>query len=129
MEYWYGKDRKSPWLSVQGRTVLEQWSLPGGHIKFGQSVLDTARCETMEEIGAKIENLEVLGFTEDIALDNHYITVCFQPGSASGELRNPDAEFTESGLFKMDDLPEPLFISFRNLMNGKLMPKPLKLGQ
>ena len=100
------------------------WSPPGGHVEFGESVLDTARRETMEEIGAEIENLEVLG----IAQDNHYITVWVRSDWASGELKTRDAEFTESGLFKMDDLPEPLFISFRNLMNGKLMPKPLKLG-
>ena len=72
----------------------------GGHVEFGESVLDTARRETMEEIGAKIENLEVLGFTEDIALDNHYITVWVRSDWASGELKTRDAEFTESGLLK-----------------------------
>jgi ADP-ribose pyrophosphatase YjhB (NUDIX family) len=55
----YGKETKSHWLSVQGRTVLDQRSPPGGHVEFGESVLDTARCETMEEIGTEIENLEV----------------------------------------------------------------------
>jgi ADP-ribose pyrophosphatase YjhB (NUDIX family) len=124
----YGKETKSHWLSVQSRTVLEQRSPPGDHVEFDESVLDTARRETMEEIGTEIENLEVLGFTEDIAQDNHYITVWVRSDWASGELKTRDAEFTESGLFKMDDLPEPLFISFRNLMDGKLMPKPLKLG-
>ena len=82
----------------------------------------------MEEIGTEIENLEVLGFTEDIAQDNHYVTVWVRSDWASGELKISDTEFTESGFFKMDDLPEPLFISFRNLIEDKLMPKPLKLG-
>ena len=104
------------------------WSPPGGHVEFGESVIETARRETMEEIGTEIENLEVLGFTEDIAKDNHYVTVWVRSDWASGELKISDTEFTESGFFKMDDLPEPLFISFRNLIEGKLMPKPLKLG-
>jgi 8-oxo-dGTP diphosphatase len=104
------------------------WSPPGGHVEFGESTIETARRETMEEIGTEIENLEVLGFTEDIAKDNHYVTVWVRSDWASGELKISDTEFTESGFFKMDDLPEPLFISFRNLIEGKLMPKPLKLG-
>lgn len=104
------------------------WSPPGGHVESGESVLETARRETMEEIGTEIENLEVLGFTEDISQDNHYITVWVRSDWASGELKTRDTEFTESGLFKMGDLPEQLFISFRNLVEGKLMPKPAKLS-
>lgn len=102
------------------------WSPPGGHVEFGESVLETARRETMEEIGIEIENLEVLGFTEDVAEVNHYITVWVRSDWASGELKTSDMEFTVSGFFKMDDLPEPLFISFRNLIDGRLLPKPFE---
>jgi 8-oxo-dGTP diphosphatase len=99
-----------------GSYGLGTWSPPGGHVEFGESVLETARRETMEEIGTEIENLEVLGFTEDIAQDNHYVTVWVRSDWASGELKTSDMEFTESGFFKIDDLPEPLFISFTNRM-------------
>lgn len=102
------------------------WSPPGGHVEFGESVLETARRETMEEIGIEIENLEVLGFTEDVAEVNHYITVWVRSDWASGELKTSDMEFTVSGFFEMDDLPEPLFISFRNLIDGRLLPKPFE---
>ena len=63
------------------------WSPPGGHVEFGESTFETARRETMEEIGTEIENLEVLGFTEDIAKDNHYVTVWVWSDWASGELK------------------------------------------
>jgi 8-oxo-dGTP diphosphatase len=122
------KGDKVALVKRSGSHGLGTWSPPGGHVEFGESVLETARRETMEEIGTEIENLEVLGFTEDVAEGNHYITVWVRSDWASGELKTSDMEFTESGFFKMDDLPEPLFISFRNLIDGKLLPKPLKLG-
>lgn len=102
------------------------WSPPGGHVEFGESALDTARRETMEEIGVEIKNLEILGFTEDITPDKHYITVWVSADWASGEPKATDTEFTESGFFEMDCLPASLFVSFRNLLEGRSMPKSKK---
>jgi 8-oxo-dGTP diphosphatase len=104
------------------------WSPPGGHVEFGECVFETAIRETMEETGLTIKNLDVLGFTEDITPDKHYITVWVCADWASGELKSSDLEFTESGFFNIDDLPNPLFISFQNLLEGKLMPKSVNLS-
>jgi 8-oxo-dGTP diphosphatase len=50
----------------------DTWSPPGGHDEFGETALETARRETREKIGVEIENLEILGFTEDI---KHMISI------------------------------------------------------
>jgi 8-oxo-dGTP diphosphatase len=105
------------------------WSPPGGHVEFGECVFETAHRETMEEIGVWIDHLDILGFTEDITLDKHYITVWVCTDWASGELKSSDLEFTESGFFNVDDLPNPLFISFQNLLEGNLMPKSVNLSR
>ena len=105
------------------------WSPPGGHVEFGERVLETAIRETMEETGVTIKNLDVLGFTEDITPDKHYITVWVCADWASGDLKSSDLEFTESGFFDVDDLPNPLFISFQNLLEGELMPKSVNLSR
>jgi 8-oxo-dGTP diphosphatase len=99
------------------------WSPPGGHLEFGERILDAAGRETMEEAGIEIENLEILGFTEDITPDKHYLTAWVRADWASGDLKTEDAEFTESGFFEIGSLPEDLFISFRNLLDGKMIPK------
>lgn len=104
------------------------WAPPGGHVEFGECASETARRETMEEIGVKIENLKILGFTEDITQDKHYITVWVRADWASGEVKASDIEFTESGFFKIDELPDRLFVAFRNLLEGKLMPKSVDLS-
>ena len=103
----------------------DTWSPPGGHIEFGESALEAARRETMEEIGVEIGNLKVLGFIEDISKDygTHYITIWVQSVWVSGELKAEDVEFTESGYFDIENPPKPLFISFKNLLEGKMMPE------
>ncbi len=98
------------------------WAPPGGHIEFGETILETAHRETFEEIGVKIKNLEILGFTEDIEKNSHYITIWVQANWSEGEMKSSDIEFTEGGYFEMNNLPDPLFVPFRNLQDGKIKP-------
>jgi len=101
------------------------WAPPGGHLEFGELALDAARRETREEIGVEIDNLEILGITEDISEEygTHYITIWIQSDLVSGELKASDVEFTESGFFDLSHPPGPLFIPFKNLLEGKLTPR------
>ncbi|HWQ20305.1 MAG TPA: NUDIX domain-containing protein [Methanotrichaceae archaeon] len=119
------KDGKIALIKRAGSFGAGTWSPPGGHVEFGELALDAACRETAEEIGIKIKGLEILGFVEDISAeyDTHYITVWAQSQWASGELKPKDVEFTESGYFSINDLPEPVFISFKNFLDGKLLPK------
>ncbi len=119
------KEGKIALIKRSGQYGPGTWAPPGGHIEFGEFALDAAVRETMEEVGVKIKNIDVLGFTEDLSptYDTHYITIWTKADWASGELKESDIEFTESGFFDINNLPEPLFISFKNLMNGKLLPR------
>ena len=118
------KEEKVALIKRAGKYGADTWAPPGGHMEFGESALVAACRETMEEIGVEIKNMVVLGFTEDFSeeWDTHYITIWVQSDWASGELKDVDIEFTESGFFDMNDLPMPLFISFENLLAGKLLP-------
>lgn len=118
------KEGKVALIKRAGKYGANTWAPPGGHMEFGESALSTACRETMEEIGVEIKNMVVLGFTEDFSAEwnTHYITIWVQSDWASGELKDIDIEFTESDFFNMEDLPEPLFISFENLVSGKLLP-------
>jgi 8-oxo-dGTP diphosphatase len=101
------------------------WAPPGGHVDFGESVIETGRREVKEEVGIEAGDLKVLGFTEDFfeKEGKHYITVWLEGGWLTGELKKSDREFTEIGLFGMKDLPEPLFLTFKNFIEGKLLPR------
>ena len=123
------KDGKIALIKRFGHYGSGTWAPPGGHVEFGEFALEAAIRETMEEIGVEIKNINVLGFTEDLsaAYDTHYITIWTRADWASGELKATDIEFNESGFFDMNNLPEPLFISFKNLVDGKLLPEKVLL--
>jgi 8-oxo-dGTP diphosphatase len=56
-----------------------EWSLPGGHLEFGESVADCARREVLEELGVSLKGnvAPIPFFSEDQFPDHgkHYITL------------------------------------------------------
>lgn len=45
------------------------WSVPGGHLEFGESFEDTARREVKEETGVDIKNVRFGAVTNDHFID------------------------------------------------------------
>ena len=63
-------------LQRQGSHGAGEWSFPGGHLEFGESVIDCAIRETDEEIGVKLTHCRHLYFyTEDSFPGKQYITI------------------------------------------------------
>ena len=73
----------------------------------------------------KIKNLKVLGFTEDLFKKEkkHYITIWVNSDWKSGQSKPIDREFSEMGWFSRKKLPKPLFISLKNYIEGKILPR------
>lgn len=94
------------------------WSLPGGHLEFGESFEDTAKREVKEETNLDIQNIQFAAVTNDIfkAENKHYVTVWILSEYSGGELKNMEPhKCTEQGWFTLDTLPEPLFPSWKQL--------------
>ncbi|KAI1768106.1 NUDIX hydrolase domain-like protein [Hypoxylon sp. FL1150] len=53
------------------------WQFPGGHLEMGESLLDCAERETLEETGLKVKGVKVIAVTNDVfdAGNKHYITI------------------------------------------------------
>jgi len=100
------------------------WAPPGGHIDFGESVIDCAKREVKEEVDIEIKNLKVIGFTEDIFKKDkkHYITIWVCSDWKSGEIKKSDREFSKIDWFSWQNLPKPLFISLKNFIKGRIYP-------
>lgn len=101
------------------------WAPPGGHINFRESVLTCSKREVKEETGIDIKNLRVLGFTEDLFKKErkHYITIWVNSDWQSGEIKNTNREFSEIHWFPWKNLPNPLFLSLKNFIKGKILPR------
>ncbi|KAM0563085.1 hypothetical protein ACHAPJ_001931 [Fusarium lateritium] len=51
--------------------------LPGGHLDYGESFLECAARETLEETGLKVRPIKVVAVTNDVfeEVHKHYITI------------------------------------------------------
>ena len=119
------KNRKILLIKRKGSHAAGTWAPPGGHIDFKESVVDCAKREVKEEVGVKIKNLKVLGFTEDLFKKDkkHYITIWVSSDWQSGKANTSYQEFSEIGWFSWKKLPKPLSVFLKNYLKGKILPR------
>jgi 8-oxo-dGTP diphosphatase len=116
------KDQKV--LLIKRRNVhgAGSWSTPGGHLDYGETPEDCAIRETKEETNLDIQKVKFRTITNDIfeSEGKHYITIWMEGEVLSGEpMVNAADELSKVGWFSWHELPEPLFLPLRNLIEGK----------
>jgi len=97
-----------------------EWSLPGGHLEFGESFWDCCTREVKEETGLKILELKPLTFTNNtFTKENlHYVTLFFTSHSYTGEALNIEPDKCEGWQwFSPENFPKPLFGGIVQAMN------------
>jgi len=96
-----------------------EWSLPGGHLEFNETLEACARREVKEEAGIRIARIHRLNpITNDIFRKEgkHYITIYMGADYIGGKVKvmEPD-KCVEWRWFTWDNLPKPLFTPIQNL--------------
>ncbi len=87
------------------------YSFPGGHLEYSESIIDCIKRETIEECGLEIKNIEFLSVAN---IKNypprHYIGFGFTAEILSGEpkVMEPD-KLVNWEWYDLDKLPSPLF--------------------
>jgi 8-oxo-dGTP diphosphatase len=101
------------------------WSFPGGHMEYGETPQETAKRETMEEVGITLTNLRLGPYTNDIFDEGkHYLTLFILGEPLPGEepkILEPE-KTTELGWFTWEELPVPLFLPVQNLLEQEFSP-------
>ena len=95
------------------------WSLPGGHLEYGESPEETAMREAKEEVNVDIKNPRVIGLTNDVheSEGKHYITIFVEAEYAGGEARvNEPDKIAEVRWVSANFLPLKSFIENRRLL-------------
>lgn len=94
------------------------WSIPGGHLEFGETFEKTAEREVYEETGLRIKNIRPGALTNDLfqADNKHYVTVWMLADWRSGVERvcEPN-KYVDLRWCDFDTLPQPLFLPWQQL--------------
>jgi 8-oxo-dGTP diphosphatase len=88
------------------------WQFPGGHLEDGESVIECAYREVLEETGLKVKSLRHLGFTDETFVmgQHQYITLLVSALYESGEAETLEPDKCEVWQwFDYPQLPAPLF--------------------
>jgi 8-oxo-dGTP diphosphatase len=100
------------------------WSVPGGHLELNETPEQTAIREVREETGLEIANVAFAAVTNDIFSDEgkHYVTLWMKSDWVSGEpaITEPD-KFVEQRWVSFDNLPEPLFLPWKQLLESEFI--------
>lgn len=117
------KNSSFPMLKRKGSHGQGQWAIPGGKLEFGESIEHCASRECLEELGIEIQELKILGITNDIftAEGRHYITIWIAANHKKGEpsIMEPE-KCSEIGWFDLENLPKPLFLPLENIIGTPL---------
>jgi len=102
------------------------WSVPGGHLEFGETIEQGAAREVLEETGVYIENLKIVGVTNDLfkSENKHYITVWVTSDWKAGEITiiEPD-KFIMQDWYDFKSLPKNLFLPWVELQKSDFYKK------
>lgn len=101
------------------------WSMPGGHLEYGESPEECAIREAEKEVGVSITDLTFRTITNDIfeEEEKHYVTIWIEGTYVAGEARiKSPREMSEVGWFSWNALPTPRFLPLEHLLAQGYLP-------
>ena len=82
------------------------WSVPGGRVQRGETMVEAVRRELHEETGLDGEVGEAVGWTELIGRRRHYVVVDFWATVAPGAAPTPGTDAADAAWVALDDLEQ-----------------------
>lgn len=102
----------------KGSHGSQEWSFPGGHLEFGETVEECAFRELYEETGLKALSMQMGPWVDDIIEnEKHYVTLFVIVNQFEGDLQLMEPDKCEGWhWFDENSLPSPLFSPVRSLI-------------
>lgn len=123
-------------LNKEGQVLLgrrmytdgEVWSMPGGKLEFGETLLSAAIREAKEECNLDVSDLQQISVSEGHhkVRNIQFVTIGYVTTQFNGELKNNEPEtFFEWQWFSLDAIPENIFSPSQSVIDDYLKNKSL----
>jgi ADP-ribose pyrophosphatase YjhB (NUDIX family) len=108
-------------------TYQPGWYLPGGGVKWGETLSDAARREAWEEVGAKLDEIDFFGIysTKSSAKTEHIAAFVCHSFTITDK---PDYEIESWDFYPMNNLPEDISNGSRRRIKEYLQQKQPDAG-
>ena len=100
-----------------------EWHIPGGSVRFHETLEDAVKRIAKEELGIKIKPVKLLGFMEFLKEDKerrHSVSLVFQAEIIAGEI-TLDKQAADFGFF--EDIPEKTVAEHKDFILKNLFSK------
>jgi 8-oxo-dGTP diphosphatase len=106
------------------------WSIPGGHLEFGETWEECAKREVKEETNMLIDGpIEFVGLTNDIfeLEQKHYITIYLKVAWPGLEPKQMEPDKGSDWIWcTLNSIPKPVFLPMRHILKQNI---DLKIGR
>jgi len=105
-----------------------EWSFPGGHLEFGEKIVEAAKREVAEETGLEVNEFEIISVADEMRYiesdGKHYVNIGLKGTYRGGapKVLEP-AKTSEWKWHKLDELPEKIFEGTELTINNYLRKK------
>jgi ADP-ribose pyrophosphatase YjhB (NUDIX family) len=107
---------------------MDYWTLPGGGVKRGETLEQTARREVWEETGVRLGSLTLLGLYDNFSEGKRDYVALFQAEFLSRE-NVSSWEVERAEFFHMEDLPTNLSPAVRQRLEERVSGRISSFGQ
>lgn len=106
-----------------------QWGVPGGHLEFGEQLIEGVKRELFEETGLIADELEFDGVNNQprASTQEHYVQINFVAKTWHGTLENKEPDICERWeWFDINNLPDPMFFAHKDFIRDYLEKRLLR---
>lgn len=109
---------------VRKNNILNTWTMPGGKIELGETIVECAKRETFEETGITLNEAKVFFVNDATESNGYFITIGLISEDFFGEPKTMEQDkITDWQWFDLDNLPSPLFEPSKQMIENYLAGK------